>query len=84
MQSPLFTNNQLTDLADQAERFMLMTYERQPRAHVLHNDSWALALAGHAREIALRRPGASPDLAPPGPNVRLTRSLSLLEGRARN
>ncbi|MCX8210238.1 MAG: DUF5706 domain-containing protein [Lewinella sp.] len=73
MQSPLFTNNQLTDLADQAERFMLMTYERQPRAHVLHNDSWALALAGHAREIALRRPGASPDLAP------LARTCALLE-----
>lgn len=73
MQSPLFTNHQLTDLADQAERFMLMTYERQPRAHVLHNDSWALALAGHAREIALRRPGASPDLPP------LARTCALLE-----
>lgn len=72
MQSPLFTSLQLTDLADQAERFMLMTYERQPRAHVLHNDSWALALAGHAREIALRRPGASPDLAP------LARTYALL------
>jgi hypothetical protein len=73
MQSPLFTNHQLTDLADQAERFMLMTYERQPSARVLHNDSWALALAGHAREIALRRPGASPDLAP------LARTCALLE-----
>ncbi|TXF89511.1 hypothetical protein FUA23_09915 [Neolewinella aurantiaca] len=73
MQSPLFSNHQLSDLADQAERFMLMTYERQPRAHVLHNDSWALALAGHAREIALRRPGASPDLAP------LARTCALLE-----
>ena len=62
MHSPLFSALQLTDLADQAERFMLMTYERLPRANVLHNDSWALALAGHAREIALRRPGASPDL----------------------
>lgn len=73
MQSPLFTNHQLTDLADQAERFMLMTYERQPNARVLHNDSWALALAGHAREIALRLPGASPDLAP------LARTFALLE-----
>lgn len=52
---------------------MLMTYERQPNARVLHNDSWALALAGHAREIALRRPGASPDLAP------LARTCALLE-----
>ena len=73
MQSPLFTSFQLTDLAEEAERFMLMTYERQPRPRVLHNDSWALALAGHAREIALRRPGASPDLAP------LARTCALLE-----
>jgi len=73
MQSPLFTDHQLTDLADQAERFMLMPYERQPNARVLHNDSWALALAGHAREIALRKPGASPDLAP------LARTNALLE-----
>jgi len=73
MQSPNFTALHLSDLADQAERFMLMNYERQPRAHVLHNDSWALALAGHAREIALRRPGASPDLPP------LARTAALLE-----
>jgi len=43
---------------------MLMRYERQPGTNVLHNDSWALALAAHAREIALRRPGASPDIPP--------------------
>ena len=73
MQSPKFTALHLSDLADQAERFMLMNYERLPRAHVLHNDSWALALAGHAREIALRRPGASPDLPP------LARAAALLE-----
>lgn len=73
MQSPLFTNHTLTDLAEQAERFMLMAYERQPAAKVLHNDSWALTLAGHARELALRRLGASPDLPP------LARVLALLE-----
>ncbi|SER10834.1 Pycsar system effector family protein [Neolewinella agarilytica] len=61
--TPLSTP-QLTDLAEQAERFMLMRYERQSRTNVLHNDSWALALAAHAREIALRRPGAGPDVAP--------------------
>jgi hypothetical protein len=73
MQSSNFTAFHLSDLADQAERFMLMNYERLPRAHVLHNDSWALSLAGHAREIALRRPGASPDLPP------LARTAALLE-----
>lgn len=73
MKSPLFTSYQLNDLAGQAERFMLMAYERQPVGRVLHNDSWALALAGHAKEIALRRPGASPDLAP------LARTTALLE-----
>jgi|GEM_PF-957617 hypothetical protein len=73
MRYPLFTPYQLIDLADQAERFMLMAYERQPVGRVLLNDSWALALAGHAREIALRRPGASPDLAP------LARATALLE-----
>ncbi len=61
--TPLSTP-QLTDLAEQAERFMLTRYERQSRTNVLHNDSWALALAAHAREIALRRPGAGPDVAP--------------------
>ncbi|MEM6770552.1 MAG: hypothetical protein AAF597_08225 [Bacteroidota bacterium] len=64
MQSTPFTSPHLSDLADQAERFMLMAYERQTEGRVLHNDSWALALAGHAREIALRRPGMSPDLIP--------------------
>jgi len=73
MQSSNFTALHLSDLADQAERFMLMNYERLPRPYVLHNDSWALALAGHAREIALRRPGASPDLTP------LARTAALLE-----
>lgn len=72
MNNPQFSVHQLTDLATQAERFMLMCYERQPTARVLYNDSWALALAGHAREIALRQPGASPDLAP------LARTLALL------
>lgn len=69
--SPFLTPH-LTDLADQAERFLLMAYERQPTGRVLHNDSWALALAGHAREIALRRPGAGPDLVP------LARTAALL------
>lgn len=64
MQNSPFTSPHLSDLADQAERFMLMAYERQAGSRVLHNDSWALALAGHAREIALRRPGMSPDLIP--------------------
>lgn len=67
-----FTSPHLSDLADQAERFLLMAYERQPTGRVLHNDSWALALAGHAREIALRRPGAGPDLVP------LARTIALL------
>lgn len=64
MNTSPFTTPHLSDLADQAERFLLMAYERQPAGRVLHNDSWALALAGHAREIALRRPGAGPDLVP--------------------
>lgn len=63
----------LSHLADQAERFMLMSYERLPRSLVLHNDSWALSLAAHSLEIALRRPGVSPDLPP------LARSVALLE-----
>ncbi|THH37885.1 Pycsar system effector family protein [Neolewinella litorea] len=62
MKNGRFTALHLSNLADQAERFMLMTYERLPRALVLHNDSWALALAAHSLEIALRRPGVSPDL----------------------
>ncbi|MFK8163243.1 MAG: Pycsar system effector family protein [Lewinella sp.] len=73
MQSPFASSLDLQDLADQAERFMLMSYERLPHANVLHNDSWALALGGHAREIALRQPGASPDLPP------LARAAALLE-----
>jgi hypothetical protein len=73
MQSPFATSLDLQDLADQAERFMLMSYERLPHANVLHNDSWALSLGGHAREIALRQPGASPDLPP------LARAAALLE-----
>ena len=64
---------QLDDLADQAERFLLMSYERLPRTYVLHNDSWGITLSNHAREIALRRAGASPDLAP------LCRTVALLE-----
>lgn len=72
MQTSPFTTPHLADLADQAERFMLMAYERQTSGRVLHNDSWALALAGHAREIALRRPGAGPDLVP------LARATALL------
>lgn len=72
MQSSPFTTPHLSDLADQAERFLLMAYERQTAGRVLHNDSWALALAGHAREIALRRPGMSPDLVP------LARTVALL------
>lgn len=73
MHSPFASSLDLQDLADQAERFMLMSYERLPHANVLHNDSWALALGGHAREIALRQPGASPDLPP------LARAAALLE-----
>lgn len=72
MNTSPFTRPHLTDLADQAERFVLMAYERQSAGRVLHNDSWALALAGHAREIALRRPGAGPDLVP------LARTAALL------
>ncbi|WP_116126259.1 Pycsar system effector family protein [Lewinella sp. IMCC34183] len=68
-----FSALHLSNLADQAERFMLMTYERLPRALVLHNDSWALSLAGHSLEIALRRPGVSPDLP------HLARTAALLE-----
>jgi hypothetical protein len=59
-----FSVLQLSHLADQAERFMLTTYERLPRALVLHNDSWGISLAAHSQEIALRRPGVSPDLPP--------------------
>lgn len=73
MQPERFTTVYVKDLADQAERFMLMSYERLPRTLVLHNDSWALALAGHAREIALRRAGAGPELP------HLVRCISLLE-----
>lgn len=73
MQNARFTALHLSDLADQAERFMLMSYERLPYSLVLHNDSWALALAGHAKEIAMRRPGASPDIPP------LARTIALLE-----
>lgn len=62
MKTGTFTSLHLSNLADQAERFMLMTYERLPRSLVLHNDSWALSLAAHSLEIALRRPGVSPDL----------------------
>ena len=62
MKNASFTSLHLSNLADQAERFMLMTYERLPRSLVLHNDSWALSLAAHSLEIALRRPGVSPDL----------------------
>lgn len=72
MRTSPFTSPHLSDLADQAERFLLMAYERQTTGRVLHNDSWALALAGHAREIALRRPGMSPDLVP------LARTVALL------
>jgi len=54
MQSSFSSALDLQDLADQAERFMLMSYERLPHSNVLHNDSWALPLGGHAREIALR------------------------------
>lgn len=72
MNTSPFTTPHLSDLGDQAERFLLMSYERQTAGRVLHNDSWALALAGHAREIALRRPGASPDLVP------LARIIALL------
>jgi len=50
MNTSPFTTPHLSDLGDPGR--------------VLHNDSWALALAGHAREIALRRPGAGPDLVP--------------------
>ena len=52
---------------------MLMSYERLPRSLVLHNDSWALSLAGHSLEIALRRPGVAPDLP------HLARTVALLE-----
>jgi hypothetical protein len=58
MQSSFSSALDLQDLADQAERFMLMSYERLPHSNVLHNDSWALPLGGHAREIALRQAGA--------------------------
>ncbi len=68
-----FTALHLEDLANQAERFMLMSYERSSRSLVLHNDSWALALAGHAREIAMRHPAAPPDLP------HLARAAALLE-----
>lgn len=73
MNSTRFSTLHLSHLADQAERFMLMSYERLPRSLVLHNDSWGLSLAGHALEIALRRPGVSPDLPP------LARTVALLE-----
>ncbi|NJB87272.1 hypothetical protein GGR26_003052 [Lewinella marina] len=73
MKNGRFTALHLSNLADQAERFMLMTYERLPRALVLHNDSWALALAAHSLEIALRRPGVSPDLP------HLARTVAFLE-----
>ncbi len=73
MNTARFTALHLSHLADQAERFMLTTYERLPRALVLHNDSWALSLAAHSLEIALRRPGVSPDLPP------LARTVALLE-----
>ena len=63
----------LSDLADQAERFMLMSYERLPRSLVLHNDSWALSLAAHSLEIALRRPGVNPELP------HLARAAALLD-----
>lgn len=69
-----FAQPQLSDLAEQAERFLIVAYERLPEGRVLHNDSWALTLAGHAREIALRRPGAHPDLIP------LARVVALLYG----
>ena len=52
---------------------MLTTYERLPRSLVLHNDSWALSLAAHSLEIALRRPGVSPDLP------HLARAVAFLE-----
>ena len=73
MDTARFTALHLSHLAEQAERFMLMSYERLPRALVLHNDSWALSLAGHSLEIALRRPGVSPDLP------HLARTVALLE-----
>ncbi|MBB4080935.1 hypothetical protein GGR28_003574 [Lewinella aquimaris] len=68
-----FSALHLSHLADQAERFMLTSYERLPRSLVLHNDSWALSLAAHSLEIALRRPGVSPDLP------HLARTVALLE-----
>ncbi|CAH1001160.1 hypothetical protein LEM8419_02072 [Neolewinella maritima] len=73
MNTARFSALHLSHLADQAERFMLMSYERLPRALVLHNDSWALSLAAHSLEIALRRPGVSPDLP------HLARTVALLE-----
>ncbi|PPK87347.1 hypothetical protein CLV84_0287 [Neolewinella xylanilytica] len=73
MKNGSFTSLHLSNLADQAERFMLMTYERLPRSLVLHNDSWALSLAAHSLEIALRRPGVSPDLP------HLARAVAFLE-----
>ena len=73
MNNARFSAPHLSQLADQAERFMLMSYERLPRSLVLHNDSWALSLAGHSLEIALRRPGVSPDLP------HLARTVALLE-----
>ena len=73
MKNGSFTSLHLSNLADQAERFMLTTYERLPRSLVLHNDSWALSLAAHSLEIALRRPGVSPDLP------HLARAVAFLE-----
>ncbi len=73
MNTARFSALHLSHLADQAERFVLTSYERLPRSLVLHNDSWALSLAGHSLEIALRRPGVSPDLPP------LARTVALLE-----
>ncbi|MCP9234372.1 Pycsar system effector family protein [Lewinella sp. JB7] len=68
-----FSALHISHLADQAERFMLTSYERLPRSLVLHNDSWALSLAAHSLEIALRRPGVSPDLP------HLARTVAFLE-----
>lgn len=73
MNKARFSALHLSHLAEQAERFMLMSYERLPRSLVLHNDAWANALAGHALEIALRRPGVSPDLP------HLARSVAFLQ-----
>lgn len=73
MNNPRLSALHLSHLADQAERFMLVTYERLPNSLVLHNDSWAIALAAHSLEIALRRPGVSPDLP------HLARTVALLD-----